>query len=335
MPLTLTDSSTWEASTLDTPEGPVTYWVLADWDAYYEQYADDDNLTRVQLAVGWADALTFKRYALGVTEYTPGLLYFHRYNPLPNPYVPTQYLQSLRKVKVLPGVASTGPASFHYADPLVDNWPNLETTDGMPPRIVYEAVFRNLPYDVQDQDAFITAGGIETSRNVIRTKRVSPRERKVPSFGFEVTVGATTTPIPEVGFLPFYDYELYHTWTRVPRDRVPDTAIAECLLKANAEAFGYNPLTGTFDKYQEGDLVFKGLAKPIEPYRGPNGEWLADVPYVFGYQPADGTGDGMLKVPYYSATDGQIWVQPKVRGSTDKYLYTKTSFAPLFEPEPG
>jgi hypothetical protein len=350
MALTVTDSSTWEASELVTPEGKITYWVLADQESYYEQYEDDANLTRVQIAVGWYYALQFKRYALGFAEFVPGMSYFQRYAPLKNPFLTgdeSQYLTSLRKVgRVMPGVSNTGSVSWHYADPLINNWPNYEeVAAGMPPRIVYEAVFSNVAWDVVDQSVFSKpdaeggVGGLEIRRNVVRTKSIYPRERKVPAMGFEVTVDGQTHPIPEVGFIPYYDYRLRYLWTRVPRDRVPDTAIANCLLKANSAAFDWNPVTNAYGKYLEGDLVFTGLFQDIKPYRGTNGEWLVDVPYEFRYQPGDGTGDGMLKVPFWSEADGQIWVKPFVRktpGSVlaDKYLYTKTSFETLFQPEP-
>lgn len=346
----LTDYTTWQTSSLNTPEGEIRYWVLFDPDSYYEQYADNNNLTRIHLAVAWGDATKFKRYALGFTKHTPGLSYLTRYNPLRNPYYvegEDQYLSELRKVKVLAGQYAPGVypdrTLYHHADPLLDNWPNfyvIPESQGMPARIVYEAVFTTLPYDVQDMDTFRTAGAKEMTRNVVRMKAVNARERKVPSFGFEVVIGSDTIPVPEVGFIPFYDYELYHTWKRVPRDRQPDTAIANCLLKANDAPFDYNPLSTAepkaCDKYREGDLVFVGLAQKVEPYKGPNGEWLVDLPYVFRHQPADGTGDGMLKIPYYSATLGSTWVQPFVRGSSasKKYLYSKANFDTLFEPEP-
>ena len=40
MPLNLLDSATWQASTLYTAEGPITYWVLADWDASVAQFIE-------------------------------------------------------------------------------------------------------------------------------------------------------------------------------------------------------------------------------------------------------------------------------------------------------
>jgi hypothetical protein len=340
MALTVTDSSTWEASKLLTPEGEITYWVSADQESYYEQYEDDNNLTRIQIAVAWGDATTFKRYALGFAEYVPGMTYFQRYIPLRNPYLSeeSQYLTSLRKVgRLMPGVENTGTVSWHFADPVINNWPNYAAVNaGMPPRIVYEGVFSNLAWDVLDQTAFAAASSLEIRRNVVRTKSIYPRERKVPAMAFEVTVGASTFTVPEVGFIPYYDYRLRYLWTRVPRDRVPDTAIANCLLKANSAAFDWNPVTNTYGKFLEGDLVFTGLFQDIKPYRGTNGEWLVDVPYEFRYQPADGTGDGMLKVPFWSETAGQTWVMPFVRGSgsSKKYLYSKTSFETLFQPEP-
>lgn len=340
MPLNVLDSSTWVASTLTTPEGDVTYWVLADLDAYYEQWEEDDNLTRVKIAVAWDDAGLFKRYALGFAERYAGVPeVLRRHNPLPNPWAGTQFLRSLRKVGVHAGVNSTGAhprVSLHTTDPLADNWFTFLPTDGIPPRIVYEAVFRVLPWDVISQDSLM-GHKHEEVRNVIPEDAVRPRERKHPSYGFEVTIGADVVPVPEVGFVPYYDYELRRTWKGVPWELVPNTAIAACLLRANDDVWDWDYKANAYGRYQEGDVVFMGLASPLKRYRGTNGEWLADLPYVFRYQPADGTGDGMLKVPYLSATSGNIWVQPRIRGSaaSPKYMYEKADLSTLFQPEPA
>lgn len=332
MPLDLLDDSTWEASTLHTPEGPVTYWVLADWDSFYEQYEDVNNLTRHLIAVSWFDALIFKTYAIGITDRVGSATYFERYTPLQLPNNDGQYLTSLKKKKVHAGTDTFGNPKLHVADPLLGNWPSWDQSGfstAVPPRIIYEAVFTCPDYEIVTQDALIASGDPrELKRYVTREQQITPKERKVPSFGFE-TVEATPVPIPEVGFVPFYSVELYYTWRKVPVEYVPGVAIANCLNKINNAAFDY-ATDGTFTRFQTGTLMFKGFANRLTPYRGPNAEWLVDLPYVFDFQPGDGGSNTWNKVP---RNDGS-WIQIRVRDTAADPLYHSANFAPLFQPGP-
>jgi len=340
VPLDLLDSSTWLASVLDTPNGPVTYWQLADLDAYYEKNERDGNLATTLIAVPWADRVTWKKYALGTAKaVTNG--YLDRWTPLPWPYSDAGdlYLTSVDKIKVHVGNAATssprGEALFHRTDPMRKNWFTLPTQTGLPPRIVYRATFGNYPYRIVDQDAFRAGTTNELRRNVIRERESRPRERKIPSMGFE-TDEVSPVVIPEVGFVPYVDYEFTYTWVGVPEDDVPWTAIGNHTLKINENAFDIKK-DGTFGKYKKGDILFCGLAGKIRPYRGPDHSWLIDLPYVFRWQPADGveTGgrsDGMLKVPRNNGT----WIKIRERGSvaSPKYLYGRADLDTLFQPEP-
>lgn len=332
MALKVTDPSTWRESRLSTPEGPISYWVLADWNTYFEQFEDVNNQTVVSIAVAWDDAGAFKSYALGYAQAAGGgATYLDRFTPLAVPWATGQYLTSLRKIGVHAGVTSAGVPVLHSPSDIYDNWPTFEPTDGMPPRIVYSAVFSCPTYDIVSQSSFVGAGSPrELKRFVTRERQVNPRERKVPSYGFE-TAEATPQIIPEVGFIPYYDYELYYTWKKIPLALVPDTAIANCLLKVNNATFDYKA-DGTYGKYRVGDILFKGLANRITPYRGPNGEWLVDLAYTFSFQPGDGTGNGQLKVP----RNGNTWILVRQRGSSasPKYLYQSADLDTLFQPEP-
>lgn len=337
MPLNVTDSSTWEASTLVTPEGSVTYWVLADLDAYQETYVTDGNMTRVPIAVAWQDAELFKKYALGYATSAGGVLtYLVRFTPLPCPFQVNQYLSDLRKRVIHVGVSSTGVPAYAEPDALNDNWFTLPETNGMPPRVVYDATFTCPPYDVIDQTTFVASAYNELKRFVTRERQVNPRERKVPSAGFETAVGAvgSGTPILEVGFAPYVTYDFTYTWHQVPYNLIPDTAIANCLLKVNNATFDYQAgntdtrmVGDTYGKFQIGDILFKGLASNIRPYRTANGTWAADLPYVFSYQPADGSGGGWNKVPRNDGT----WVAVRDR-TTGAPLYGSANLDTLFVP---
>lgn len=340
IPANLLDQFTWTPSSLSTPEGPITYWQLSDLRQYTEKFARDGNLTRTLLAVAWADATNFKWYALGFSDHRSGATYFERYTPLLCPYTESQYLVQLEKAEIHVGLDPTGNPIFAAPDPDAENWFTLPPTlpgqspgetRGFPPRIIYHATFGNLPYKVVDQDTFRNTGALnEQRRFVIKRRRVNARERKIPGWTFE-TDDVAATPIPEVGFVPYYDYQFTWTWVGIPEDDVPDTAIANCLVKINNAPFGYKR-DGTYGKYQTGDLLFEGLASEITPYRGPNSEWLVDLPYVFRYQPADGAGNGMLKVPRNDGT----WIKARARGTagSPKYMFFPANFEALFQPEP-
>lgn len=345
MPLDLNDPNTWVFNTLDSPSGPIPYWVLADLEAYHEEFVDNANLTRTLIAVPWNKRQLFRRYALGfATHISSPITYFNRVTPLPNPYQPNQFLVSLKKVRIHAGTAQAAPHTpkFHETDSLTTKgWFNLPTeSNGIPPRIIYDAVFACPPYDIVDQTTFQENGYKETIRYVIREQEMRPRERKVPSFGFETDDGAAT-PIPEVGFIPFVDYEFTLTWCRIPLNRVPHTAIETRLLTRNNAVFdypldkstttNYRQVGGTYGRFRVGDVVFMGLASKLRPYRGPHGEWLMDLPYIFRFQPADGTGDGMIKIPRNNNT----WVKVRERGSvaSPKYLYVAADHEALFQPE--
>jgi hypothetical protein len=358
--LDLTNPDTWENSTLATAAGPIRYWVLADWDAYYEQYEDVNNLTRVLIAVGWHDALDFKRYALGFAERLGSSNYFHRHTPLENPFQEKQYLTSLKKTKIHAGTNITNPPppgnafaqravpSFHIPAALSDNWPTFRDDDtGMAARIVYDATFTCPDFEVLSQTAFEQyATRRESVRFVTRSTQVVPRERKVPSFGFETydaanlgtMDGPLVVPIPEVGFVPDYYFDHYHTWRKVPLSYVPWTAIGKCINRINNTAFEWSPkgdyLT-TYGRWKIGTVLFKGLASRITPYRGPNAEWLVDLPYVFSHYPAVVSGNEIENSWNYIPRNDGTYAPIRVRGTNPPQpLYQKADFEKLYQPEP-
>jgi hypothetical protein len=335
------------ASSLLTPEGRIPYWVLFD-DGYYTQAENNGAMTRAMVAVFWEDVNTFIKYGLGFTRLEPGGdSRLSRVLPYKCPQRTDQYLASVKKNRMHAGPVNGaqfginqpfGP--WHYPDPLNTNWFSLAKTGG---RIIFEAIFQNLRYDVlEDAQLPDSTPGCEMARFVHRRERVLPRERKVPSAGYETdptdpNSGGVATPILEVGFVPYADYELTYTWVGIPWELRPQKAIADCLLKVNNYLWDYkwvpNPTDGVrrpvWGRYQKGDILFMGLASDLEPYRGPSAEWLCDIPYVFRYQPADGKGDGHNRVPRNNGT----WCRIRSRDDAHAPLYQSADLAKLFVPE--
>lgn len=350
------DPSTWFTSVLFTPEGPIRYWVFCDLEEYFEQYATDNSLTKVQIAVAWNDAIAFKWYALGFAERAgtgSGITYLQRYTPLLCPIQDSdapQYLVDLKKRKVLPGIQADGLTPAKVGTPLYasydffnNNWFTLPEPSrdaageyvGMPPRIVYDATFTMLPYEVVDQETLVASGDTrEQKRFIIPTEKSSPRERKTPSFGFERD--DTGTPIPEVGFIPYFDETHTVTWVGVPWALVPRTAMRQCYLTINNAAFGYKN-SGVYGRWNAGTVRFDGLAREITPYRNAAGQRVVDLPYVFTHQPGDPTVGGGDTNTHWKVPIGQSWVLIRRRGSAGAdidRLYAKANFETLFQPEP-
>lgn len=334
MPLNLLDSSTWVTSVLNTPTGPITYWALAELGAYYEKNERDGNVIGTLLAVPWKDRIDWKKYALGTVKKFSST-YFDRVTPIPCPYANKDelYLMSVEKVGLHVGLDSGGKPVFATTDSLNNNYFTLPTSTYFPPRIVYRAVFGNFPYKIVNQSDF--AAGIlnEQRRFVIKERETRPRERRVPSFGFE-TDEASPVPIPEVGFVPFVDTEFTWTWVGVPEKDYPETAIKTCTLKVNNATFGFLE-DGTYGRYSAGDILFVGMLAKLKPYRGPNSEWLFDLPYTLRWQYADGAGNGMQKIPRTpTSADDNRWVLVRAAGTsaTPRYLYQTANLDTLFQP---
>lgn len=328
------------ASTLDTPEGPILYWALLD-EQYGENFGDNANLTTVNVAVYWDDAATFKTYALGTTKPNPGGSYLYRFPPLECQFASKQYLTDLVKTGIHSGVSSAGAPQYWEPGVLYDNWFSFDDTYA---RVIYRATFRNLPYLVLP-DGNVSGGlaGTEMQRYCSRRYREVPRERKVPSFGFEIYDPANpgvmapdprVVPIGEVGFVPYNEEEIYLTWHRVPWDWVPWTAIEDSELTINDDDWDYEPVlssTGgptTYARgwYGKGTVRFDGLFGDLEPYRDGSGVWLCDIPYLFKHN-ANGWN--------YAPRNNGTWSPIRVRDTNPPQpLYLDSDFWQLFVPEP-
>jgi hypothetical protein len=160
---------------------------------------------------------------------------------------------------------------------------------------------------------------------VIREEESRPRERRTSNFFFERVDNSKV--VPDVGFVPFIDYEFTLTWVDVPEYSVPITAIANCNLKINNAAWDINK-DGTYGRYKKGTLLFCGIAGKVRPHRGPDGSWLKTLPYVFRWQPGDNSEDTFQKIPI-----GLTWVEIRRRDTAEK-PYGTADFDTLFQPEP-
>lgn len=263
---------------LETPDGNINYWIRTTGSPYTETFtrgANSVSVSKVKLIVGWDDAATFKKWSLGFSERDSGSgTRLKRHLPLLNPYTLYQRLDSLTLVQCEADVNGvlTGPE----ADPLSEDWPQYDWC-------IYEAYFTSHPYTFLTNDELNASPYLnhEWHRYCTRTPRIIAKEQKYPNYTFETYCPEDLTevgqPVPQVGFLPFYEQEVIYRLHEWPLDCFPLTYIAERLATVN---------DNTFDtRYAAGTLLFKGVADITTPYQMPDGNWAVDWSAVFGYQP--------------------------------------------------
>ena len=317
--------------------GPIIHY-YALYDRYYsEQWLQEANEIRIGLCVEWDKRNEFHKFAVGGTAPVPASpTYLTRYTPLQCPFNPRLYLSHLRLRDK--GLANNGGTLTQLAGNAWFDLPNGWC--------VYDATFTNRAYSILTQDEAGIGSAVlstnwntnpnrlispvvsgELQRYVIRETESRPKERKSPSYGF-VTDDAAATPIPEVGFIPFYEYERTYTWLQVPWQLVPWGAMEKCFLKLNNSYFD--------GQFPGGNILFKGTAGKIRPYVGADSSWYTDLVYVFGEQPADGVGNGWNKLPRANGT----WVKIRAAGTggatgiPSKPLYLSEDLDALFKPDP-
>lgn len=317
---------------LETPAGDIDYWVSFPA-GYGEHWETDANQISARLVVAWDDAADFKAAAMGSTKKFVGSSfdYFDRTPPLRCPYTDGLYLSSMRLAQF-----GVNGGADQRSDEAFDNWPAADWCH-------YDCMFTNRPYEIVAGTEF---NGLELSRYVQRQERFVPRERIISGGGYETFEATRLTIGDERQFVPYYEYEFIYTWYQIPIGSIPRTAIKACALRVNGSAFDAGGLGAPAGGFAAGDVLFKGYASPFVPYRGPDGAWYVDISYLFGYQPADGSGDGWNKVPKKDST----WIRVVVRnsgtfpGTPGTPLYFTPSvatggaytadFAGLFRPEP-
>lgn len=313
------------------PSGAVRYWL--EWPrGYTEHFVDGTgNIITANAFVDWNDAAEFKLAMTGYTQsdrtaYGSSPSQFLRVLPHRCPYTSTMYCREMRLVDF--GLTQDMLSGGYDQDPAYENWPTAGWAK-------YELTYGNLPYILRtDSGAYSEslnvlspAYGIpELSRYCIIEDRSLPKERKLPSYGYE-TCSSTPTIIPEVGFVPMIETEFVITLMRVPLELRPVSAYAACAGYVNSDIC-YGKTIET--------MLFKGLAGPVRPYPDANGDLYVDLPYVFSYMP---NGWNCLPTGMTGTPPAIVWSRVRKIGSasgTDpgEPLYASRSFKGLFKPEP-
>lgn len=327
------------ASVLTTPVGTIRYWQRYP-DGYAEtRTAKDGNAGRTRLVVAWEDAENFRQYALGFTQgpATPGGTGLAGYTFLRA--LPLFWPRGRRVMRcdTLDHVGQMNSPGFaHFPETAADGWFRTDYVE-------LDATFTERHLVASRTDAALAsyfAGNpnepvSELPRYVERRWRTTPKEREVPSFGYETynpgDLAAEGTAIRETGFVPFVETEWVYVWHQVPVEWYPKDAINALYLKVNkAPTPDPGSPANRFDrKFPPGTLRFNGLAEELTPYSGADENLYVDVAYSFTEQPK-----GWNTTPPFDPT---LTTWPPIRriGTNPPVpLYAEADLWPLFRPNP-
>lgn len=242
-------------------------------DSYTERWAANGNQVTVQCLVAWEDAGDWLRDMVGWTEWDGVSGVLDRRVPEPCHVRDGLWCDEIHLVKM-----GVNKGTTELCDPFLENYPKADW-------LRYQVTFRRPPYYIRTISTLVDDfGAKEQHRYVKHAKNYNPRERKIPSYGFEYNDapggGGTWHPIDETGFIPDFQIVNTATWCQVPIEATPWTAIHDALLCVNDDDFD----TGDGWTYPAGTLLFKGPATPFEWYQGADGAFYYDLAYRFDYQ---------------------------------------------------
>jgi hypothetical protein len=263
-----------------TENGVPFQWLLDD---YQEKGARDANLEVIQALVAWGDAEDFLREVVGYTEWDgsqSGTLTRHR--PLACPLRSGLWCESYDLVDM-----GTDADSF---DDFEDDFEECFKQDWC----IYSLHFTRPQYFVLS-DAELAGGAYgnkEKYRYCTFGRQYRPRERRISGFAFEYDTSvaqdwSSSRVVPdESPVVPDYQLNFRVKWCQVPYRAVPDAAIARQLLTVNDAPFQIRQGGQT---WAAGWVLFKGPDPEIVEYQGADGDYYADVSYLFSVQPGAGT----------------------------------------------
>lgn len=298
------------------PNTNAQYWVVFP-EGYKENYTKNSgNTSKFVYSVAWEDVADWKAGMMGYTEGSVGATTYRRTIPHRNPYATKQFLVDLELVSQTMTDAQNSARNPWGIDFGFENYPYGGWCQ-------YAATYANYPYPIK-RDSEVSS---ELDRYVRKVYRSIPRERRMPTGGFE-TCEDPSTRTQEVGFIPYVETEMIFTQFEVPLDLVP--------LDAIAKASGHVNLS-EFDGKATETVLFRGLAQPIDPYPGPSGELYTNLVYNFCYKPPFGWN--YIPKSVDQTTLEINWVRlrrrtsPPATGTANgEPLYPSAEFLPLFQP---
>jgi len=296
---------------------------------YREQNTNQASNSTLKIRTPWAYSNNFVRDILGVTFSATGIgmhggSYFNRYLPAAHPKVPQLWCTDATLVKY-PSSSKGGANQSNALN-------KFFTTDWC----IYQLTFTRLPYFVVDLAGVINppigTTPIEAQRYVVPVFRPRAREFTVNSYALFVE-GDPSTFIKTPAFVMDREQDILLTWHQIPADCVPWTAIDASLGTSNSADITLPVARSpqgvyTYRTFAQDTLLFRGVANELSQYQNAAGYWYYDIPYFFTYRP-----NGWRKLPRPNG-DGSFVTMIYFNITPTKYLYTQSTFANLFRPEP-
>jgi hypothetical protein len=301
-------------------------WLLDD---YAARGARDAAVEVIKVLVSWPDAASFLSRVVGYTTWNGTASTLTRILPLESPLTSGLFCDDYQFVKM-----GAYEDRTDFNDPLNNNAPVQDWC-------IYALTFRRLKFDVFSDDVLNGfLGGNELRRYCAITKMPQPRNRITSGFQFEYlpfgmdsTVDDNWVTVPEErSFIPDWQYQFNVTFTQVPITAVPEAAILNCANTVNRDPF---QIVFGGKTWQPGELLFKGLASPIELYYGADGAPYNDLDYLFVGQPGPssvpGFPGGWNTYQTRNAAGEKVYSPLRLKNSR-RPPYISSDFRTLFRP---
>lgn len=297
---------------------------------YTEQFTNRGTNSTIKARCAWVDAGDFLWDILGYTVSATSIgmaggSVFNRYLPLSHPEISSLFCTDA----TLLSYPSSSKAGANQANVIGGA---LFESDWA----IYRLTFTRLPYFVVN-NADIASPPIasmppETQRYLVPVFRPRAREFTVNSYALKPEGEADTKAIKTPAFIMDREQDLFTTLLEIPADKMPWTAIDDCLGKINNADItlptSIDP-SGIYSyrTFARDTLLFRGLANELSQYQGASGYWYYDAPYFMTYRP-----NGWRKLPNPTG-DGSYVTMVRIGIIPTKYMYDEADFSLLYKPE--
>jgi hypothetical protein len=265
--------------TARTPNGVKFQWNL---DNYRSKGARDASAESLEVLVAWSDADDFLEEAVGFTTWTGKNATFNRTVPLPHPLRPGFWCIEYELTDF-----GAYESRSDFNDPANFNAPAQDWC-------IYTLHFERPKWFVLTDK---TLAGLaspgpapEVNRYTWESDMPRPQSRIVSGFGLEYNASPTNDPfvgpwqtVPtEQQAVADYQVDVVINWVQIPIGAVPYDAILKRLNTVNVDGIQFVTGGRTWKPFE---LLFRGVARPLELYVGPDDNLYFDVAYRFTQQP--------------------------------------------------
>jgi hypothetical protein len=255
-----------------TRRGTPFQWLL---DGYAATWQRDGSAEVLHALVAWHEADAFLNEAVGYTTWDGSAPTLNRILPLECPLRSDMWCDKIELEDF--GAYETRSDFYNILGTPSQDW------------AIYKLTFIKPTYTVfSNFELAALYGNRENERFCKFSLLPRPRERVVSGFGFEYDASANNDGsawkaiAEERTFIPEYQTDVRATWLNLPVGAVPMKTILDFQTTVNSETFQIIPGGRV---YEPGELLFKGLANPIEFYNDAANERSVDLQLLWTAQP--------------------------------------------------